>query len=177
MIFPRTGEAATSLRRGCQARLTGLELPADCDVVALCAHLGKRRGRPIHCIALRMGASEPSGVWLSLPDAEWVVYEAHTSRVHQEHIITHELAHMICGHRNVTASHTRGMELVFPDLDPSLVRDLMTRQGYSDAQEQEAETMASLLVRSLQRAGASAWCAGVPGALGRVQRSLAPPDL
>lgn len=179
MIFPRgrTGDVAASLRRSCQARLTGLELPAECDVVALCAHLSKLRGRPIHCLALQMGASEPSGVWLSLPDAEWVVYEAHTSRVHQEHIITHEFAHMICGHRSVTASQTRGTELLFPDLDPGLVRDLMTRQGYSDVQEQEAETMASLLVQSLRRASASTWCAGAPGVLGRVQRSLASPDL
>lgn len=153
MIFPRgrTGEAAVSLRRRCQARLTRLEIPADCDVAALCTHLGKRRERPIHCLPLQMGASEPSGVWLSLPDAEWVVYEANTSRPHQEHIISHELAHMICGHRNVTAPHTTGMELLFPDLDPSLVRDLMTRQGYSDAQELEAEIMASLLVKRLRR--------------------------
>ena len=84
---------------------------------------------------------------------------------------------MICGHQSVTAAQTTAKDLLFPDLDPGLARDLMTRQGYSETQEQEAEITASLLARSLRKAGASTWCASAPGTLARVQRSLASPDL
>lgn len=35
---------------------------------------------------------------------------------------------------------------LFPDLDPSLLRDLLYRDNCSEAQEQEAEMLASILL-------------------------------
>src|SRR6185436_10468256 len=41
----------------------------------------------------------PCGVWLSLPEVDYVFYEPETSQLHREHIILHELGHLLCEHQ------------------------------------------------------------------------------
>ncbi|MEU8589995.1 toxin [Streptomyces sp. NPDC048664] len=96
---------------------------------------------------MALDASDPSGLWLGLGDADYIVHEEWTSQRHQEHIIAHELGHMICGHRS--APQEGHLPILFPDLDPALVKDLLLRQDYSDAQERDAEIMAFLLEESM----------------------------
>ncbi|MDI3420593.1 toxin [Streptomyces luteolus] len=117
-----------------------------------------------------LDAAGPCGLWLAFSDADYVVYEQHTSRHHQEHIIAHELAHMLCCHRSGTADSAAVAEL-FPDLDPSLVQDLLSRDSYSDAQEREAEVMAYLIGEGL-RSHPGADVTETDGVLGRIQGSL-----
>jgi hypothetical protein len=57
----------------------------------LVEHLSRRRDRLIHLVPMPMGGDRPSGIWLALAALDVVVYEADTSRTHQEHIIAHEL--------------------------------------------------------------------------------------
>ncbi|WP_326647206.1 toxin [Streptomyces sp. NBC_01750] len=134
------------LRRSCEARLAALMLPMSCDIAGLCARLSERRGRPLHLIPIAMRAAQPCGLWIASDAADLVIFEAKTTRPHQDHIIVHELAHIVCEHRSSSSLDDATARLVFPDLNPELVRNMLQRSNYSDAQEQEAEMMASLIL-------------------------------
>ncbi|MFC0435068.1 ImmA/IrrE family metallo-endopeptidase [Kutzneria buriramensis] len=132
------------LHRRCSARLAGLALG---DLHRIRAQLSQRRGRPIHLLPATLGATAPSGCWLAVGEADFIVYDANTSTPHQEHIIAHELGHMICGHRGVLDDTS--IDTLFPGLDPRLVREVLHRTGYTDDQEQEAEILATLMLHRL----------------------------
>jgi hypothetical protein len=158
------------LRRSCARRVAGLDVPAGGSVAELCARVAQRRGRPIHLVPMAMPATHPCGFWVATDDADVILYESGTGRTHQEHIVAHELAHLICRHRGVTAPDGTGARLLFPDIDPRVVRDMLGRAGYTDDQEREAEVMASVLLERLTRPQPPP--SEVDGALARVDRSL-----
>jgi hypothetical protein len=91
-------------------------------------------------------------MWISTNMGDFVIYEARTTRAHQEHIIAHELAHILCGHWAVDDAENNVLRQLFPDIAPEVVRRVLLRTRYSDVNEQEAEMMASLLLaRGRQR--------------------------
>lgn len=155
MILPtRRWKAALRfrrLRRRCAARLAALHLPATGSMTMLCAHIGQQRNRPIRLLMMPLHEARPCGIWLSLPDVDLIAYEANTSPMHQDHIIAHELAHVVCGHSVLGADRRLDSRQFFPDLDPGLVRALLGRSHYSDEQEREAEVLASLLLSRVDR--------------------------
>ncbi|WP_051386288.1 hypothetical protein [Actinokineospora inagensis] len=142
-----------AVRRECAATLAALDLPARMDLAALCEHLAAARGRPLHVVPVAMGASQPCGLWVATRDADWIFYDEATTRAHREHIILHEIGHMICCHRGGGQLDADTATAFFPDIDPRLVRDMLARTGYSDEQEQQAEVMAYLLARRLRDHG------------------------
>ncbi|MFD4786102.1 toxin [Streptomyces sp. NPDC058459] len=135
------------LRKEGAQRIAGLGLPEVADVAELCRHLGEVRGRPITLVPLQMPASHPCGMWVAARDEDLIFYDANTTSAHQEHIILHELGHIICCHRGAGWLDEAGARLLFPNLDPDLVRDMLLRATYDDVQEQEAEVIAYLLAR------------------------------
>ena len=89
-----------ALRRRCRNLLRQLDARPPLDIPEMCAQLGILRGRPIYLRAHPLPASGPFGVWLSLSAADYIFYQEHTSQPHQEHIILHELGHLIAEHRS-----------------------------------------------------------------------------
>lgn len=163
------------LRRACEARLSTLHFPANCTITALCERVASQRGRPIYLVPLAMAATHPCGFWVATEAADFILYEANTSRTHQEHIVAHELAHMICCHRGTTALDDMSARTLFPDVDPQLVRDMLRRAGYTDSQEQEAEVMASVILERLKRRppeAPPATAGDFAEAVARIERSL-----
>lgn len=128
------------LRRRCLARLRDLPLPAPFDVRALCDQVAARRGRPIRLIPAA-GLTGVCGLWIATDTTDLICYESDTTRPHQDHIILHELSHVLCAHYPVELP-TRTL---LPDLDPAMVRAVLGRAGYSTDEEREAETLASLI--------------------------------
>ncbi|MEU6213790.1 toxin [Streptomyces sp. NPDC047023] len=141
------------LRRAGARRLAELGLPEAADVAELCGHLGAARGRPIVLVPMQMPSTHPCGMWVAARDEDLIFYDANTTGAHQEHIILHELGHIICCHRGAGGLDEAAARLLFPNLDPQLVRDMLLRATYDDVQEQEAEIIAYLLA---QRMGGSA---------------------
>src|SRR5262249_42226513 len=137
------GADLKQLRRECQARLDALDLPNTCDISTLCNHLSQQRGRPIQLVPMAMQASHPCGMLVASGTTDFIFYDANTSKPHQEHIVMHELAHIICCHRGSGGLDDASVGLLFPDVDPELVRDMLQRTTYSHVQEREAEMMAS----------------------------------
>lgn len=157
----------SGLRR-CQALVAGLPLPSPFSVPALVDILARRRGRPIHVRTLPAGFGVTAcGAWIRLPSADVIYVEERTSRVHRDHIVLHEIGHLLCDH---TGSGDEGHPLarVLPDLSPELIERLLTRTGYTTDEEQEAELVASL-IRTAAQARAS-WT--TTGALGEFEMAL-----
>jgi hypothetical protein len=171
---PVTRDIRRLLRR-CESRFTEWRLPTPSDITTLIQFLSRRRGRPIHLIPMALGAAQPSGMSLILPAMDVVVYEAETGRTHQEHIIAHELAHIMCGHAGTASVEDEVARLLFPDLDPGLVRDMLNRADYGDEHELEAEIMASVILRRMntrpERAGPTP-SAEVQEVLDRLEKSF-----
>ena len=152
-----TGDS--ELRRRCQEIVDGLDIPDPFSVHELVRLLGQRRGRPIHLIPLRLPAGAPCGVWVSTRDFDVIFYEADTSPLHQEHIIGHELGHLLCEHGASTIDARVSRQLL-PDLDPQLVQRMLNRTSYTAVEERQAEVVASLISRvSIRRATTAAWVA------------------
>lgn len=137
------------LRKAGAQRIAELDLPAAADVAELCRHLGEVRDRPITLVPMQMPSSHPCGMWVAARDEDLIFYDANTTGAHQEHIILHELGHIICCHRGAGGLDEAAARLLFPNLDPELVRDMLLRATYDDVQEQEAEIIAYLLSQRL----------------------------
>ncbi|HEY0002757.1 MAG TPA: hypothetical protein VGB74_20050 [Actinoplanes sp.] len=170
--------ADRTIRRRCERVLADLDLPDAIDVRHLCAVLAERQGRPIHLLAEHLPAGSPCGLAVRTERFDAIFYEADTSRLHQEHIIRHELGHLICGHLTAPVLDAQASRLLLPDLDPSLVRAVLGRTNYSEVEEQEAELIASLLLRRsvLARAGQPPPDdAGESPVLGRLHHTLIDP--
>lgn len=149
-------ESLTRLREAGIRRIDDCGLTTYPDVDALCRHLGELRKRPIVLVPVKLRASDPCGMWVVARDEDIVFYDKDTTRAHQEHIIMHELGHIISCHRGSGLLDDASARLLFPSLDPELVRDMLMRATYDDVQEQEAEVIAYLLSQRIVPDGAVA---------------------
>lgn len=132
------------LRKRCLARLRDLPLPAPFDVHTLSRTIAERRGRPILLLPVA-GLTDVCGLWIATDTTDLVCYESDTTRPHQDHIILHELSHVLCDHYPVALTGELDTRGLFPDLDPAMVRAVLGRAGYTTDEEREAETLASLI--------------------------------
>ncbi|MGP4002778.1 toxin [Streptomyces sp. 8N706] len=104
-------------------------------------------------IPLPAGEGSPCGLWVATDDVDYILYQAHTTRLHQIHIILHELGHLMCRHEATPALHDEVAGLLMPTLSPELVRTVLGRTQYTNEEERAAELIASLI--PLQTGGVS----------------------
>lgn len=85
------------LRYQCRRLLRDLQLPQPFSVEALIKRLAVQRGRPLHVRPLPGDPipGGPYGLWLVTADADCIFYERRTSPLHREHIVLHEIGHML----------------------------------------------------------------------------------
>lgn len=154
------------------AIIRDLEIPVPFDLGLFVAWLQRRRGRGIRLCPFRSGADMPCGFWVSTAEADCIYYEMATSPFHQTHIVMHEFAHMLLDHRRRTPTWQGIARLLAPDLDPALIRLILGRGTYGAREEEEAETLASLILQRPGRPVSSMTAAGNEDAhaLGRLQQ-------
>ncbi|RJQ75382.1 hypothetical protein D5S17_21060 [Pseudonocardiaceae bacterium YIM PH 21723] len=135
------------LLRRCRTLVRDIPVPRPWAIDVFVRQLETSRGRPIHLHAVPQYAmaDKPCGVWLQMDDQDHIFFEKQTSPLHQEHIILHELGHMIGGHTTTLADALMSAGDLFPDLSPTLLKRMFARVSYHDDQEQEAELIASLI--------------------------------
>jgi hypothetical protein len=160
------------LRRQCETRVQELELSTPFDVHSFCDRLSTQRGRPILLQSVA-GTASACGVWVSVPSADLIFYEQDTSPLHQDHIILHEISHLLCGHRPVPVSEREISHLLFPDVHPETVKRVLQRSGYATEEEREAELLASLILERVAAGTRSRTPTGRrDDVLGRLEASL-----
>lgn len=158
------------LRRRCRKVIGGIPLPEPFSAEELCSRLAGERDRPLHLLPLPTPTAPgtPSGMWLVTERGDYIFYDSQTSLLHQEHIIVHEIGHMVCGHRS--AGDDQQLYRMIDIADPESIRQALPRIRYSDEQEQEAEMMASLILEAAGRIPAptlpSGMLSGLESAMG-----------
>lgn len=158
-----------TLMRRCRAVTDTLTLPDPFDVGELCRAVGERRGRPI-VLAPLTTTGGPCGLWLKTADLDFIFHETGTSALHQNHIVLHELGHVLLDQHQAESLDDEMIRQLFPDLDPAAVRSALGRTRYTAVEEQEAEVFAHLVlarVRPVERVPEA------EGPIGDVLRALA----
>ena len=127
---------------------------------AIVDEVAARRGKNIVLIPYKMDGLEQFGCWLTSHDEsyDFIFYESRTARVHQDHIILHELSHMMLGHR----TYAVGKDSIAHD-----IAALMRTMKKDAVVEQEAEQLAVLIQEAvldqiglkemLRQAGDTGW--------------------
>jgi hypothetical protein len=131
--------------------------------------LAARRGRRIELFPHDHVPGAACGMWLRLAEVDVIVY-ARTAQLHEEHIILHEVGHMLCDHRGTARGGDDVLRLLMPDLDPMTVRAILGRTSYSDAEEQEAELIATLILERVADRRPEAGAPRAPGLAGELHR-------
>ncbi|WP_138356392.1 MULTISPECIES: ParH-like protein [unclassified Streptomyces] len=127
-------------------RLRIPEIPDPFDVHEMFQRISRQRGRPIHLLSRQLPPGSPCGLWISTGSADYMLYEQATSPAHQDHILLHELGHLLHDHGVGQPLSTDVARTLMPSLKPELVQRVLGRTRYSDTEENEAETFASVIL-------------------------------
>ncbi|MBB5807589.1 hypothetical protein F4560_007357 [Saccharothrix ecbatanensis] len=136
----------TALRRRIERELDSLDWPTPFDFDGLLDQIGAKRGKPIGLFAAELPADGPGGLVIERADDLVIVFDDRLPPLQQEHIILHEAAHVLFGHRGTSLDDLGGEGLT--ELDPDVVEQAQRfaqRDGYSNAEEAEAEVAAGLM--------------------------------
>lgn len=136
-------------RRECDALVAALDLPDPFDLAELCARFGRQFGRTIVLMSHAMAIGGLCGTWMRTAKADYVFYEEDTSRLHQQHIVFHELGHIARRHVVGRELSTDLAHLMAPGLKVSDVFRVLGRDSFGDDDEFEAELIASLIQRRI----------------------------
>jgi hypothetical protein len=168
------GPDELNLRRRCESRLAGLDVPDPFELDVFVERLAHVRGRPLLLVPYRFTvAGAPCGLWVPLPHADVVFVEEATTGAQRDNIVAHELGHLLADHEADPALVSAYRARLFPSLDPSVVDRVLGRTSYTTAQEQEAEVFAWLLL------GRRAWSAprhNRDGSVGRAHQLFGPAE-
>ncbi|TDD91845.1 hypothetical protein [Actinomadura rubrisoli] len=125
--------------------MDALDVPEPFDLDGFCHRLGQQRNRPIRLLPLTTGVGTPCGIWVSAAEADYIFHEQGTSILHQQHIVLHEIGHMLLEHGSGPGPAGGRYASLLPDLDPELITTMLGRTAYDCVQELEAETFADLM--------------------------------
>ncbi|GAA2454897.1 hypothetical protein [Streptomyces macrosporus] len=143
-----------SLHRDSRRFVRGLGLPPADSIRDLLPAIEERPGHPIRLMPAPAGTDRSlCGMWIRTADVDYVFVHPETSRFHQDHIIAHELGHVLRNHRGGPASGPVSpvTERLVPTLDPAVVRMMLGRGDYEHRDEQEAELIGSYLQQHVHR--------------------------
>jgi len=130
------------LWRRCRKLAGNLELPDPFDPAEFVRAVAEGRRRPIELLPARTLAGGPCGLVMSTARADYILLPANTSALHRQHILLHEIGHLVCGH---TGGANVAVGALLPTLSPELVQRVLGRTVYTEVQEQEAELLATLV--------------------------------
>jgi hypothetical protein len=135
-----------ALRTRCKRTLRSLDIRPPLRVPVLCERLGAQRGRPIRLVPYPLPVPGPSGLWLASPTADYLLYQQHTSIAHQDHIVLHEVGHIIAEHEAGQLDE-RTWSLLGPDTLRTAIGHALHRTCYDTVREREAETVATIILQ------------------------------
>jgi hypothetical protein len=140
-----------ALLRRCRRIAAALTIPQPFETRRFLDGIAVLRGRPIEVLAASIGPDAPCGVLVSTDRADYICHPMDTTALHAEHILFHEVAHLLCGHVGDAVVDEAAMRVLIPDLSTELVRRVLGRTGYSERQEREAELVATLIAQRVVR--------------------------
>ncbi|MFC9433883.1 hypothetical protein [Nocardia sp. NPDC057030] len=140
-------------------RVSTLRVPQPWNLADFLEPVTAMLGKEIRLMPLPndTAAALPCGLVLERADDIVIAYDAHSSGYHADHIVLHEIGHLLLDHAG-TPDHrtTRAtIENLFPSMDPDSVLRVLQRSDYTDVAERQAELFASLVMSESRTATAS----------------------
>ncbi|MBF6340693.1 hypothetical protein IU450_33090 [Nocardia abscessus] len=128
-------------------------IPHPWDITEYIERVAQYRGRPITLCPTDVGALSESGcgtgsgLWIAREGDDVIMYGADTEW-HADHIIAHEIGHMLLGHGGTAGDAAADLPLreLMPSLSLETIRGVLRRQDYGSERERAAETFADLLL-------------------------------
>ncbi|AHH95660.1 hypothetical protein GCM10010174_77760 [Kutzneria viridogrisea] len=144
-----------------------LEIPDPFDVERLCAGIERRRGRTLrlHPVSGLTSLGAPSGMWVATDSADHICFESDTSPIHRDHIILHEVGHILCEHNHSVLEDNRVLMRMIEDVGLEQVVGYLPRIRYSNVEEQQAEMIATLVLETIGRLSAPSPLRGIVAGL------------
>ncbi|MFJ6718996.1 hypothetical protein [Streptomyces sp. NPDC091259] len=134
-----------TLRKRCRSILRELGITAPLRVPELCRLLGEHRGRPIRLVPYSLPVPGPYGLWIAGAQADFIFYQKETSQAHQDHIVLHEVGHILANHGSDESEDAVWQE-VLPDLSIEVINRALRRTSYAEEREREAELVATIIL-------------------------------
>lgn len=145
--------ATSDLRQRCLDRLAALDLPYGFNSGHLLGAISKLRGKPVEVKSIDTMElrGQTCGWRVELRDKEVIVFAAGTSKMHQYHILAHEVGHILCDHPGLNGDDVPPDVLQAMGIEPAAVLRVSGRCGHSPKDEQEAEVLGTLLRQRMYR--------------------------
>lgn len=124
--------------------LQDVRLPVPWNIDTFIDRLERARGREIDLCEVTWSLGESTGAWQARPDRDVIAYATNTSALHQDHVILHEIGHMLQGHRGQCVLSVSEAQRRAPDLTLTALTHLLDRVTVG-GEEREAELFALLL--------------------------------
>jgi hypothetical protein len=132
------------LRRRCKRELQALGIRPPLRVEELCERLGERRGREIRLMPLPLPADGPFGLWIATEAADHIIYQRETSKAHQDHIVLHEVGHILADHHGVPQDESWQPSVA--GIPAESIERVLHRSSYDAQAEREAELVATIIL-------------------------------
>lgn len=133
------------LRKRCKRILRDLGVSPPLEVRELCRLLGDYRGRPIRLVPHALPVPGPFGLWIATNTADYIFYQQETSPAHQDHIILHEVGHILADDTS-DESDPVVWQTLLPDIPYDVINKALRRTAYEEEREHEAELVATIIL-------------------------------
>ncbi|NKY30390.1 hypothetical protein [Nocardia gamkensis] len=143
-----------------------LPIPHPWDLQTYLDDVAAHRGRSISLLPIDTallagtGCGTGSGLWIAKQDSDVIAYGADTTEWHAEHIIVHELGHMLLGHgpeqsesgeAPASAPTVAAVADLLPSISPESIAHVLGRTDYGTRRERDAETFADMVMLHAMR--------------------------
>lgn len=128
-------------------------LPVPWNIDDLCISLATRRRRALLLHPMNVPAL-PFGLWYDDGINDHIIYRSTVAGFHRDHIILHEICHMLARHRQLPLE--AGSHVVGGDTDLGAGEIAARVNPYTARQEEMAETFATLILEKVHRQSTAA---------------------
>ncbi|HZF91905.1 hypothetical protein [Streptomyces sp.] len=87
----------------------------------------------------------PFGLWIATKKADYIFFQSETSKAHQDHIILHEVGHILAGHQSDETDQEFWQNML-PDISLKVIMSALRRTSYDEEREREAELVATIIL-------------------------------
>ncbi|MEU1464973.1 hypothetical protein ABZ467_30590 [Streptomyces sp. NPDC005727] len=87
----------------------------------------------------------PFGLWIATKKADYIFFQSETSKAHQDHIILHEVGHILAGHQS-DETDQEFWQSMLPDISLKVIMSALRRTSYDEEREREAELVATIIL-------------------------------
>lgn len=126
------------------------ELPVPWDIAELCERLAVLRGRPVIVREMDIPAL-PFAFWRGTDSADFIVHRTGMTGYYRDHVILHEVCHMLAGHNVTETGGTQADSRTDEDINEQLLEQA-AHNPHTTEQEELAERFATTVLRLAKQA-------------------------